>query len=242
MEEQKKSPLKKNSAAKRFSRFGPEEWVAVAGLICLTIFAGIILFLFVPLLLQRPLMAVLPPALIEAAATRGFVLPPTWTPGPTEVVFATGYPTTVYDGTVPTRMYTPRPTSLPGIPYVFNPKRITNIDVIDLARIMQGESPGDREAAYYVGWVAKNRLINPYYGDTFAYVSSGFFGYRADIQPSEEFLDIARRVIHSNQDPTSGCLYALSRTDITNLGVPASRADVAIGEWFFFRTWPLSYS
>lgn len=213
----------------------------MAGLFCLMVFAGIILFLFVPLLLQRPLTASLPPSIIEAAATRGFVLPPTWTPAPTDAVIPTGYPTDVYDGTVPTRMYTPRPTSLPGLPIVFNPARVTNIDVIDLARIMQGESPGDREAAYYVGWVAKNRLINPYYGDTFAHVSSGFFGYRADIQPSEEFLDIARRVIQSHRDPTSGCLYALSRTDITNLGVPASRADVTIGEWFFFRTWPLGY-
>lgn len=239
MEDQKTPRPEKTPLIKKVNRFGPEDWVAVAGLVCLVIFAGIILFLFVPLLLQRPLTAVLPPAIIEAAVTRGFVLPPTWTPGPTEVAIPTGYATNVYDGAIPTRVYTPRATSLPGIPIVFNPQRLNNIDVIDLARIMQGESPGDQEAAYYVGWVAKNRLLNPYYGDTFAHVSSGFFGYRADIQPSEDFLEIARRVIRSNQDPTSGCLYALSRTDITNLGVPASRADVHIGEWFFFRTWPL---
>ena len=59
-------------------------------------------------------------------------------------------------------------------------------------------------------------------------------------QPNEEFLKLAQRVIKSNEDPTGGCLYALSRTDITKLGVPPGRADVAYGEWFFFRTWPLS--
>jgi hypothetical protein len=105
---------------------------------------------------------------------------------------------------------------------------------------MQGESPGDKEAAYMVGWVAKNRLLHPGYGDTYAVVSNGFFGYRADMNPSKEFLDIARRVIKSREDPTGGCLYALSRTDITNLSVPPSRADVAYGEWFFFKTWPLA--
>jgi hypothetical protein len=105
---------------------------------------------------------------------------------------------------------------------------------------MQGESPGDPEAAYYVGWVAKNRLLHKSYGDTYAVVSYGFFGYRADMEPSKEFLNIARQVIKAKADPTGGCLYALSRTDITNLGVPPSRADVTKGEWFFFKIWPVT--
>jgi hypothetical protein len=106
---------------------------------------------------------------------------------------------------------------------------------------MQGESAGDLEAAYRVGWVAKNRLLHPSYGDTYADVAaSGFWGYNPNINPRQEFLDLARRVIKARDDPTGGCLYALSRTDITNLGVPASRADVAYGEWFFFRVWPLN--
>jgi hypothetical protein len=134
-------------------------------------------------------------------------------------------------------MYTPRPTSLPGLPL---PLQIPKLTVLDLARIIQGESPGDKEAAYRVGWVAKNRLLHPGYGDTYAVVSYGFFGYRADLDPSKEFLDIARRIIKARDDPTGGCLYALSRTDITNLGIPPSRADVAYGEWFFFKTWPLA--
>jgi hypothetical protein len=113
------------------------------------------------------------------------------------------------------------------------------LTALDLARIMQGESPGDLEAAYRVGWVAKNRLLHVGYGDTYGVVSHGFFGYRADLQPSKEFLAMARRVIKSREDPTSGCLYALSRTDITKLGIPPGRADVTYGEWFFFRTWPL---
>ncbi len=178
----------------------------------------------------------LPPIIVEMAATRGFVLPPTWTPSPTREIIPTATGTLAFDGVVPTRIYTPRPTSLPGLPIPFQVPKLT---VLDLARIMQGESPGDKEAAYMVGWVAKNRLLHPSYGDTYAVVSHGFFGYRADMMPSKEFMDIARRVIKARDDPTGGCLYALSRTDITNLGVPPSRADVAFGEWFFFKTWPV---
>ncbi len=105
---------------------------------------------------------------------------------------------------------------------------------------MQGESTGDKEAAYYVGWVAKNRLLHEGYGDTYAMVSSGFFGYKASLNPNEDFLEIAIRITRAREDPTDGCLYALSRTDITNLGIPPGRADVTKGEWFFFKTWPLS--
>lgn len=203
------------------------------------------LFLFVPLIAHRPLNVALPPAVIEAAATRGFVLPPTWTPSPTEYVAPTNLPTPVYDGAMPTRMYTPRPTSLPGLPVVFLPAHrgtLNEIEIVDLARILQGESPGDKEAAYYVGWVAKNRLLHPGYGSNFRAVSSGFFGYRASMQPREEFKEIARQVMRARVDPTAGCLYALSRTDITKLRVSPQRADLNIGEWFFFRTWPVDFS
>jgi hypothetical protein len=172
-----------------------------------------------------------------ATATPGFVLPPTWTPAPTQEIQPTPLPSNVAMGLVPTRIYTPQPTSLPGIPM---PQIMPRLTVLDLARIMQGESPGDIQAAYYVGWVAKNRLIHIGYGDNYRVVSHGFFGYRPDLQPSREFLAVARQVIRSNEDPTGGCLYALSRTDITKLGIPPGRADVAYGEWFFFRTWPLS--
>jgi hypothetical protein len=211
-----------------------EQWVLLAGLVCFFIFMWIIFFLFIPVLSNRPTSL---PAIIQIIATQGFVLPPTWTPGPTEVVIATALPTQVYDGAVPTRIYTPRPTSLPGIPNPIVPPRLS---VLDLARIMQGESPGDMEAAYYVGWVAKNRLLHAGYGDTYAIVSHGFFGYKAQLQPSEAFMKLARQVIRSKQDPTQGCLYALSRADITKLGIPPQRADVTKGEWFFFKTWPLA--
>jgi hypothetical protein len=193
-------------------------------------------FLFLPLLTQRHQPVALSPIIVELAATRGFILPPTWTPGPTREIIPTATSTLAFDGTLPTRIYTPRATSLPGLPL---PLQIPTLSVLDLARIMQGESPGDKEAAYRVGWVAKNRLLHPSYGDTYAVVSHGFFGYRPDLSPSKEFMDIARRIIKAREDPTGGCLYALSRTDITNLGVPPSRADVAYGEWFFFKTWPL---
>jgi hypothetical protein len=214
-----------------------EQWVLLIGVFGFIIFIWIMAFFFLPMLEGRPAPVALNPIIVEMAATRGFILPPTWTPSPTREVVPTATATLIYVGVAPTRIYTPRPTSLPGLPIPF---AIPKLTVLDLARIMQGESPGDKEAAYMVGWVAKNRLLHPGYGDTYAVVSHGFFGYRADLNPSKEFLEIARRIIKSREDPTAGCLYALSRTDITNLRVPPSRADVAYGEWFFFRTWPLA--
>ena len=221
------------SLLEKIKKLSAEQWVLLFSIFAFLLFLWITVFLFLPLLSGRPIA--LPQVLVEAAATHGFVLPATWTPGPTVAVVATGVPTTVYDGTIPTRMYTPYPTSLPGLPMPIVEPRIS---VIDLARILQGESPGDKEAAYYVGWVAKNRLKHPGYGSTYAVVSHGFFGYKASIMPKKEFLDLAAKVIRDKHDPTGGCLYALSRTDITKLGVPPSRADVHVGEWFFFRTWP----
>jgi hypothetical protein len=213
-----------------------EQLVLFAGIFSFIVFVWMIVFLLFPLLGNKPITVVLSPVIVEMAATRGFILPPTWTPSPTREIIPTATSTVIVGGSLPTRIYTPRPTSLPGLPLPFQVPKLT---VIDLARIMQGESPGDKEAAYMVGWVAKNRLLHTGYGDTYALVSRGFFGYRADINPRQEFLEIARRIIRSRDDPTGGCLYALSRTDITNLGVPPSRADVAFGEWFFFKTWPL---
>lgn len=214
-----------------------EQVLLLIGLFGFLVFLWLLIFFFLPLLSGRPTIVAVPPLIVEMAATRGFILPPTWTPSPTREVAPTTTGTPVYNGIAPTRMYTPRPTSLSGLP-MFYP--IPTLTVVDLARIMQGESPGDLEAAYRVGWVAKNRLLHPSYGDTYAVVSHGFFGYRPDMTPSKEFLDLARRIIKAREDPTGGCLYALSRTDITNLGVHPSRADVAYGEWFFFKTWPLA--
>jgi hypothetical protein len=243
VEHNNNSQQKQKSLPTKLQRkLNAEDWVLLTGAAGFFAFLCIVAFFLIPLLSGRPSPVALPPAIVEMAATQGFVLPPTWTPGPTPKFNPTAMGTQVYDGTVPTRVYTPRATSLPGLPPLPMPVivRRNDINVIDLARIMQGESPGDKEAAYYVGWVAKNRLMHDSYGDSIAIVSSGFFGYRASIQPSDEFLQIAVRVMRDRRDPTEGSLYALSRTDITNLGIPPQRADITKGEWFFFKTWPLS--
>ncbi|RME74956.1 MAG: hypothetical protein D6784_08935 [Chloroflexi bacterium] len=215
----------------------PEQVVLAAALLG---FTGFVVLVSLFLLAVRPASRLAAhPVPIPATATPEFLLPPTWTPTPPQTVVPTPTPTNVALGLVPTPLYTPRPPNSAGFPrLVYGPQK--SLSVIDLARIMQGESPGDLQAAYMVGWVAKNRLLHEGYGDTYAVVSHGFFGYRADIQPRPEFIALARQVIQSNDDPTGGCLYALSRMDITKLGIPPSRADVAYGEWFFFRTWPLT--
>jgi hypothetical protein len=214
-----------------------EQVVLLAGLFGFIVFGWFICLLLLPRLSDRSPGMVPPLLMARTTPTPEFQLPPTWTPTPGHEPNPTATGTVVYDGAIPTRIYTPRPTSLAGLPwFTFVPSEMA----LDLARIMQGESPGDKEAAFMVGWVAKNRLLHPSYGESYAIVSSVFFGYRADLQPSEEFIQLAHRVIRSREDPTGGCLYALSRTDITKLNIHPSRADVAYGEWFFFHTWPLA--
>lgn len=220
--------------------FSPEQIILLIALAGFIVFVWMMVFLLTSVRANRS-VATLYSFILPPTATPGFVLPATWTPTPVQPVEPTPTGTNVAFGMIPTRIYTPRPTSLPGIPLPdWWPVRPPPEMVLDLARIMQGESPGDKEAAYMVGWVAKNRLIHEGYGDTYYVVSSGFFGYRPYMQPNDDFMKLARRVIKAREDPTGGCLYALSRTDITKLDIPASRADVAYGEWFFFRTWPLS--
>ena len=209
------------------------------GISGMLLFVWVLALFFVPLLRERANRVAVSGPAPAATPTPEFVLPPTWTPGPTEVVIPTSIGTQVYSGLAPTRIYTPRPTSLPGVPKIEIKLRNKEAE-LELARIMQGESAGDWEAAYMVGWVAKNRLLHAGYGESYSEVArGGFFGYLEGIQPREEFLKIARQILRAKEDPTGGSLYALSRTDITNLGIPPGRADVAFGEWFFFRTWPL---
>ncbi len=218
-------------------KISPEIIILLIGVAAFALFGGIILFLLMSVAgidAQRVTTDRGRP--VVTATDSAFVLPSTWTPTPRREIQPTPTGTLAAAGLLPTRIYTPRPTSLSGLPM---PVIAPRLSVLDLARIMQGESPGDREAAYMVGWVAKNRLVHVGYGETYAVVSHGFFGYRAHMHPSKEFMSLARNVIKSTEDPTGGCLYALSRTDITKLGIPPGRADVAFGEWFFFRTWPL---
>jgi hypothetical protein len=229
---------------KRQPKIQIEEAILLIGSVCFMMFLGIIVFLMFPLLMSSPAVKDnhAPVAMAQVEPTSTFTLPPTWTPTVTPVVIPTMVSTPVFTGRLAAHLHQPRDPTSPmyiQLPPAFSFPVTERQEVLDLARIMQGESTGDKEAAYMVGWVAKNRHRNGGYGRTYYEVSSGFFGYRAGIQPSQEFMKIAERVIRSGRDPTGGCLYALSRTDITYLGVPASRADVAFGEWFFFRTWPL---
>lgn len=221
-----------------------EDTILLVGLFCFTIFLGVIGFLLLPLLIRSSVTSIASlPVPVNPTPTSEFMLGPTWTPSPTPEAMPTLVGTSVFTGRLAVHLYRPRDPQSPfriPTPASFWFPVSAKTEVLDLARIMQGESTGDIEAAYRVGWVAKNRRLHGGYGNSYYEVSSGFFGYRRDIRPSDAFLQKAEQVIRSRRDPTGGCLYALSRTDITNLGVPPQRADVAYGEWFFFKTWPLS--
>ena len=165
------------------NKLSAEYIILFLGLLGLLIFVWMMIFFFVPFLRQRPQPLSSSPPVMVATSTPDFILPPTWTPEPTEVIIPTLGGTQVVSGEAPTRVYTPRATSLSGIPRP-DLSRPSSIEIIDLARILQGESAGDKQAAYMVGWVAKNRLFHVGYGDTYAEVSGGFFGYLAGVQPS----------------------------------------------------------
>lgn len=238
-----KAKIRKEQLISR-SRLTIEDTILLVGLFCFLIFLGVIGFLLLPLLTRSSVTSIASlPVPVNSPPNSEFALGPTWTPSPTPAVIPTLVGTSVFTGRLAVHLYRPRdpqaPFRIPTPPAFWVPVS-AKTEVLDLARIMQGESGGDIEAAYRVGWVAKNRRLHGSYGNSYYEVSSGFFGYRRDKRPSEAFLRKAEQVIRSRRDPTGGCLYALSRTDITNLGVPAQRADVAYGEWFFFKTWPLS--
>ncbi|MDM8521111.1 hypothetical protein QUF64_13790 [Anaerolineales bacterium HSG6] len=245
-EEQQPPTIDHQAKASNRPTIGPEEAILAVGALCFLIFGCVVMVVMLPLITQANVavadgsLNILP--IQPSSPNYTPTLPPTWTPSVTPIVIPTLVGTPVFTGRLAVHLHRPNPQrskmrlAIPSFNFVVPHHQ----EIVDLARILQGESPGDKEAAYRVGWVAKNRHRHGGYGDSYYEVSSGFFGYRANMQPSEEFLQIAQRIIRAQKDPTDGCLYALSRTDITNLGVPPSRADVAYGEWFFFRTWPLN--
>lgn len=185
----------------------------------------------------------LPTQVIAAVETAGFEFPPTWTPSPTSTPAPPTDTATMVVLGEPTRMYTPHPTPLPAnVWYRRRSEVAKERDIIDLANILQGESPGVPSSAIWVGWVAKNRLMHGGYGDTIKEVSAGFFGYKEGRQPKQLYIDLARQVMESENDPTGGCLYCLSQTDIEHLGVRPEQADTVTGHgrstWYFFKKWP----
>jgi hypothetical protein len=116
-----------------------------------------------------------------------------------------------------------------------------------LAQIIQGEASHEfmrdnGEAAYCVGWVAKNRLESGEYGSSYQEVQEGFNGSIVT-DPKWRYLVVARLVIYHRNDPTDGALYALSQQDVDRLGFGGAEAClvlVASAERavYFFKEWP----
>lgn len=118
---------------------------------------------------------------------------------------------------------------------------------IALAQIMQGEAHhrfmgDDFTGAYYVGWVARNRLESGKYGETYAEIQGGFNG-TSHSPPRWEYLDLARLVLSGNGDLTQGALYVFSQQDVERLGFAEERATLTIRAsehraLLFFAEWP----
>src|SRR5574341_782804 len=110
---------------KQRKNLSPEQLILFAGVFGFIVFVWMIAFLFFPLLGNKSISVVLNPLIVEMAATRGFILPPTWTPSPTREIIPTATSTQIFDGSLPTRIYTPRPTSLPGLPIPVQVPKLT---------------------------------------------------------------------------------------------------------------------
>jgi len=119
---------------------------------------------------------------------------------------------------------------------------------IALAQIMQGEAhhqymAGSYDGAYYIGWVARNRLLSQRYGSSYIEVQAGFNGTIAGT-PRQEYLILARLVISGKKDPTHGALYMFSQQDVNQLGFDESNATLIIRAsesraLMFFARWPI---
>lgn len=219
--------------SRRGSRFSGRQWLILAGLaiVNVVVLGFVALAWWLTAALVPPAAA--PPGGLPPEPAADLPYPPTWTPTATRTPAPpTATPTLVLIGPAPASTATPEPA-----PDLF--RTPTPVPALaDLARIMQGESPGDMRAAYYVGWVAKNRLLAGGYGRTYAEVARGFNGYRTSAVAREPFLRLAKQVIVARRDPTGGSIYALSHTDLNNLGLSPETAASGVGQWYFFREWP----
>lgn len=126
------------------------------------------------------------------------------------------------------------------------PPYFVTVEEVLLARIMQGEAghlymEGD-EAAFCVGWVARNRLESGRYGSSFSKVEVGS-GFAGTVRRSRQhYYNLARLVLRSKWDPTNGALYALSQQDVDNLEFDVTKATLVIRvsedrALFFLKNW-----
>ena len=65
--------------------------------------------------------------------------------------------------------------------------------------------------------------------------------YRLDPAPPQEAIDMARDVLAADEDPTDGCMYALSAQDLDLLGIEQEGDIVLTGnsvfQLHFYREW-----
>jgi len=111
--------------------------------------------------------------------------------------------------------------------------------LILIASIMIGEVGilDDADAATAIGFVIKNRVASTQFPNTYAAViEQGFYGW-ADA--TDKYIGLAYGIF-IREDPTDGCLYALSQQDRVQLGFRPG--DIVYGSGTYqlhlYHRWP----
>jgi hypothetical protein len=129
------------------------------------------------------------------------------------------------------------------------PEPAPTLDVIYLARAIQGEGAGgfgdQRDAlGLWIGHTAMNRLEKGWWRyDTMVDVIIGaFHGYVNVASPAPWAIDLAYCSIHREEDIADGALFMLSGGDLKEHGWSASTAIKTFTyhglTMYFFRLWP----
>ena len=95
----KPAPEDKQPQAPARKGLSAENWIMLIGVISFVVFLWMFALFFLFSRQRGPVAW--PSVIVEIAATRGFVLPPTWTPGPTPEFNPTAVGTPVYDSSPP---------------------------------------------------------------------------------------------------------------------------------------------
>ena len=97
-----------------------------------------------------------------------------------------------------------------------------------------------RDAWRALMYVALNRHRSPAFPTARSFLQ-GF--YRLDPSPPSEAIEMAREVLAADEDPTDGCIYALSAQDLELLGIEREGDIVLTGnsvfQLHFYKSWPV---
>ncbi len=117
-------------------------------------------------------------------------------------------------------------------------KTLTELDYWYIANAIEGECGTKIDLTCYIplGWTILNRYNNGQ-GSIKQIVTKYYYGFKSSRKISERAMEVAKSLQYVS-DPTNGCIYAFSNSDVHNLGIKI-KPDFRTKGTQFWRTWPV---